>query len=119
MNLPEMVSDTGVPTQATSVSSYRYADCRSSPGQVQRHRILPPAVGEDALAAAVGVHDVDLAVLLERLLVQRRLVTEAMLRTAPQDAAIRAPHRVPVARRVVGAAEQVAAVRLDRVDVVV
>jgi 2-polyprenyl-6-methoxyphenol hydroxylase-like FAD-dependent oxidoreductase len=74
--------------------------------QVQRHRIFPLAVGEHALVAAVGVHDVDLAILLEGLLVQRRLVAEAMLRTAPHDAAVRAPYRVAVAGFMIGAAEQ-------------
>lgn len=37
----------------------------------ERHRVLPSAVGQRALFGAVGVHDKNLTVLLERVVVER------------------------------------------------
>lgn len=46
---------------------------------VERHRILPLAVSEETLLAAIFIHDVDLAILLESVVVERGLIAEAMI----------------------------------------
>src|SRR5262249_46290828 len=69
---------------------------------VEWHRILPAAVGEHAFAAAIRVHDEDLAVLLEGVVVERRFVAEAVHAAAPHDPAVRGPDGVAVGRSVGG-----------------
>src|ERR1700726_1472748 len=52
-------------------------------GDIERHRVLPQAVGEDALVGAVGIHDEDLAVGLKRVVVKRGLVAKTVDAAVP------------------------------------
>src|SRR5262249_3001634 len=84
---------------------------------VGRPRCFPAAAGEHALATPVGIHNEDLAVLLERVVVKRRLVAETVHAAVPHNPAVRGPYRVTVGRAVCGEPQQVRAVRPDREDV--
>src|SRR5262249_4123494 len=86
-------------------------------GNVERHGIFPAAVREPALAAAVGVHDENLTVLLEGVVVERRLVAEAVDAAVPHDAAIPRPDRMAIARAVRRDAHEIRAIRADGEDV--
>src|SRR5262245_64644289 len=83
----------------------------------ERHRVLPPTVRQRALFGAVGVHDKNLTVLLERVVVERRLVAEAVDAAIPHDAAIPRPDCMTVARAMRGDPEQIGAVRADCKDI--
>jgi hypothetical protein len=57
---------------------------------------LPNDCPSACVAAAVCVHNENLAILLECIVIERRLVAEAVDATIPHDPAIRGPDRVRV-----------------------
>src|SRR5262245_38912010 len=79
----------------------------------ERHRVLPPAVRQRTLFGAVGVHDENLTVLLERVVVECRLVAEAVDAAVPHDATIPRPNCMTIARAVRGDPQQIGSIWAD------
>ncbi len=105
---------------STDRSWYTGARVRRSTGprrDIKRHRVFPKAVGENPLVAAVGVHDEDLAVGLERVVVEGGLLAEAVHAAVPHDLAVRRPDGVTVIGPVGGEPHKVVAVGANGVDV--
>lgn len=57
-------------------------------GHVKRHRVLPEAICEQPLVSAVVVHDHDLAVGLESVVLKCALVFEPVHAATPHDLAV-------------------------------